>query len=43
MSDMGSGGSALGVIRDRRQTTFIPQSDLIGKPKSGFTAQRYEH
>jgi hypothetical protein len=29
--------------RDRNQTTFVPQSDSIGKPKSGFAAPLDEH
>ncbi|ABB05721.1 hypothetical protein Bcep18194_C6671 [Burkholderia lata] len=32
-----------GVMRDRIQTTFVPQSDSIGKPKSGFAAPLDEH
>jgi len=33
----------LGVIRDSSQTTLVSQSDLIGKPKSGFATQLDEH
>lgn len=31
----------LSAIRDRNQTTLVPQPDSIGKPKSGFATPRH--